>query len=154
MGDLILSNGRRPFLYLGSVFELATSLQMNRNIKYVLNCTRDIDVPDGVTSMRVPVSDDPMEDISSYFIPAIEFIEKARKNDDGCIFVHCYAGISRSTTIVTAYLVYRGMTLKTALSHILSLRPRICPNEGFFNQLKSASDSKMEYKEFLSLKKQ
>jgi len=41
------------------------------------------------------------------------YLEKARKEEKN-ILVHCIQGISRSVTIVLAYLMFKGMTLKAS----------------------------------------
>ncbi|CAF3827500.1 unnamed protein product, partial [Rotaria magnacalcarata] len=49
---------------------------------------------------------------------------------------HCAAGISRSATIVLAYLMkYHHNTLKEAFFFLIEKRPQIWPNEGFLLQL-------------------
>eukprot|EP00766_Chilomastix_caulleryi_P001573 gnl/Chilomastix_caulleri/2544.p1 GENE.gnl/Chilomastix_caulleri/2544~~gnl/Chilomastix_caulleri/2544.p1 ORF type:complete len:110 (-),score=7.95 gnl/Chilomastix_caulleri/2544:127-456(-) len=45
------------------------------------------------------------------------------------------AGNSRSATIVLSYLIYKGIILRDAFKYLLSCRPSICPNLGFFQQL-------------------
>jgi hypothetical protein len=53
------------------------------------------------------------------------------------VLVHCYAGISRSATVVLAYLIkYQGMSLREAWAHTQKRRPIINPNEGFQAHLK------------------
>jgi len=55
----------------------------------------------------------------------------------GGVLVHCYAGVSRSTTIVLAYLMARrGMRLAEALALVKAARPAVCPNQGFMEQLR------------------
>ncbi len=50
--------------------------------------------------------------------------------------VHCAAGVSRSATIVLAYLMkYHHNTLKEAFYFLIEKRPQIWPNEGFLLQL-------------------
>jgi len=52
------------------------------------------------------------------------------------VLVCCFAGKSRSVTIVTAYLIrYRGMTMDSALEYILERRPVINPNPTFRRKL-------------------
>ena len=59
------------------------------------------------------------------------------KNNTGRILVHCSAGMSRSPTIVAAFLMKRRqMTLMQALKQIVDVRPQVCPNPGFIQQLK------------------
>jgi protein-tyrosine phosphatase len=52
------------------------------------------------------------------------------------VLVHCMMGISRSATIVLAYLMYsRKMRLDDATRHVLQQRLCIFPNDGFIRQL-------------------
>ena len=52
------------------------------------------------------------------------------------VLVHCAAGISRSSTIVLAYLVARrGYTLREAFEHVHARRPVVWPNDGFMEAL-------------------
>ncbi|KAF9051219.1 hypothetical protein BDZ89DRAFT_1088719 [Hymenopellis radicata] len=52
------------------------------------------------------------------------------------VLVHCQAGMSRSATIVAAYLMYtRHLTPEAALELIRKSRPQIDPNTGFLVQL-------------------
>lgn len=66
---------------------------------------------------------------------AIEFIDEAIEK--GNILVHCLAGVSRSPTIVAAYLMYKKkLRYKEALAIIKQTRPFVNPNPGFIEQLK------------------
>lgn len=50
--------------------------------------------------------------------------------------VHCMAGMSRSATIVIAYLMSRNRwPLRRALVHVKQCRSIIYPNRGFLRQL-------------------
>lgn len=50
--------------------------------------------------------------------------------------MHCYAGVSRSATIVIAYLMQEhGMSYSDAMQHVKKQRYFICPNDGFRRQL-------------------
>ena len=52
------------------------------------------------------------------------------------VLVHCIQGISRSVSIVIAYLmVFRRMSLRAAYDLVRSQRPRAHPNPGFILQL-------------------
>ena len=51
--------------------------------------------------------------------------------------VHCYAGVSRSASIVIAYLIQeRCMNYVEAIREVKHKRYVICPNDGFRKQLK------------------
>lgn len=53
------------------------------------------------------------------------------------MLVHCWAGVSRSTTIVISFLMAEhGMSLNDATEHVRKQRWFINPNPGFKNQLK------------------
>lgn len=69
------------------------------------------------------------QNICKVFQPVIDFIDGARKsNPKARVLVHCAAGVSRSVTLVLAYLMAREqMTLQNAVSHVFSKRPMIDP---------------------------
>lgn len=79
---------------------------------------------------HIYLSDISCENISKYFNETYDFIEH------DVTLVHCFAGISRSSTIVIAYLMkkYR-MTYDQAYTYVKNKRPIIMPNNGFINQL-------------------
>lgn len=57
------------------------------------------------------------------------------------MLVHCARGISRSATLVLAYLMLReGLTLVEALEAVCRHR-NILPNAGFLNQLRQLDAS-------------
>lgn len=57
------------------------------------------------------------------------------------VVVNCYAGASRSVTIVLAYLMYKNKyTVQEALSFVRPKRPIINPNYGFVCQLYKLQD--------------
>ena len=75
------------------------------------------------------------DELNSQIDNGIAFIDRARKANSS-ILVHCVQGISRSSTIVIAYLMKReNMTLKEAYSHVKSRRSIIRPNQGFLRCL-------------------
>ena len=75
------------------------------------------------------------DELNSQIDNGIAFIDRARKANSS-ILVHCVQGISRSSTIVIAYLMKReNMTLKDAYSHVKSRRSIIRPNQGFLRCL-------------------
>ena len=70
--------------------------------------------------------------IIKYFKECINFIEGKEK-----VLVHCAAGISRSSTIVIAYIMWKNKeSLNDAINFVKSKRPAIFPNSGFIDQLK------------------
>jgi protein-tyrosine phosphatase len=84
-----------------------------------------------VTHMTVRINDLDTEPIGDYFEVCREFISDAI-NSGGAVFVHCLMGISRSPTIVAAYLMTtRSWDAEKALALIRAQRPIIDPNDGF-----------------------
>ncbi|KAM3666411.1 dual specificity protein phosphatase 13B-like [Ammospiza maritima maritima] len=80
--------------------------------------------------------DDPAFDLSVFFYDAANFIRKALNSSGGKVFVHCAMGVSRSATLVLAFLmIHENMTLVDALKTVSTHR-NICPNMGFLSQLR------------------
>ncbi|KAH9981017.1 protein-tyrosine phosphatase-like protein [Lactifluus volemus] len=132
-----------PSLYLGPCPTVSSKPFFTRNsITHVLSIganPRRPAIVDGVIYHRLSLNDSVSASISKVIDAAFEIIDEAiaSKNGTGKILVHCYAGISRSPTVVAAYLMKRkGMSLKAALGHIIRVRPQISPNPGFLQQLK------------------
>ncbi|XP_039992158.1 dual specificity protein phosphatase family protein [Xiphias gladius] len=79
----------------------------------------------------IPADDSTHFDLDVYFQPAADFIHKALKSPDGKVLVHCIMGMSRSSTLVLAYLmIYRHLPLKQALQKLIQKRA-IYPNRNF-----------------------
>ena len=85
---------------------------------------------------RLVIDDEPAEPIEVYFDFVHLVIRKALENNKR-VLVHCSAGVSRSATLVAAYLIKeQGLTAQGAINHIISRRECICPNDGFRRKLK------------------
>ncbi|CAF4069506.1 unnamed protein product [Rotaria magnacalcarata] len=132
-----------PHLYLGSMKDRTNSTLMVKNkVKRVL-CI--IDVPDMVIDrdeykpthlLNIPAADAQQQDLAQYFEKCIEFIHQARIEHEN-ILVHCQAGISRSATVVVAYVMTIGdYDVEKALQIVKGARGYIHPNPGFLSQLK------------------
>ena len=80
----------------------------------------------------IDVDDDFRTNIICHFKECISFIEGKDK-----IFVHCAAGMSRSPTIVIAYIMWKKkLRLNEAIKFVKEKRSIISPNDNFMNQLK------------------
>ena len=106
-----------------------------QGIKYIINLAGTMFSPEyeeGLfTRKMIEIMDFPKENIFQYFKECIEFIEKADK-----IFVHCMAGVSRSASIVIAYIMWKEhKKYNEAFSFVKKYR-FIYPNFGFVYQLK------------------
>ncbi|XP_054974479.1 dual specificity protein phosphatase 16 [Sorex araneus] len=128
-----------PNLYLGCQRDVLNQDLMQQNgIGYVLNASSTCPKPDFIPDshfLRVPVNDSFCEKILPWLDKSVDFIEKA-KASNGCVLVHCLAGISRSATIAIAYIMKRmDMSLDEAYRFVKEKRPTISPNFNFLGQL-------------------
>lgn len=99
-----------------------------------VNTTKEYYEKANINFIGIAADDCPSFNLTKYFIPVSEIIDKALKNNER-VFIHCFAGISRSATIVIAFLVLKkNMSVSQAIHYIRKKRP-INPNEGFINQL-------------------
>jgi protein-tyrosine phosphatase len=93
----------------------------------------------GAAHMHVNVPDCVSADISRFFESTGAFIAAALHGPSpGRVFVHCRAGISRSTSLVLAYLLRAGLCggLREGFEGVLCQRPFVCPNKSFRDQLR------------------
>ena len=67
---------------------------------------------------QLPIKDDPSFDIRPYFDESAAFIDDAVRHSSR-ILVHCVAGVSRSATLVLAWMMLRKkFRLKQAIKHV------------------------------------
>lgn len=130
---------------------------INKNIKCIINITMQPDTPDkldlykklNIIYVHIQEYDSPVTNLYKYFAQTHELIQyNINKNNN--ILVHCMAGISRSATIIIAYLMKTHATklklendinfvpypmLPGIIQYVKDKRPCINPNPGFINQL-------------------
>ncbi|NXX76792.1 DUS15 phosphatase, partial [Urocolius indicus] len=88
-----------------------------------------------ITYLRIPLPDTPEANIKRHFKECISFIHQCRLHGGNCL-VHCLAGISRSTTVVVAYVMaVTELSCQEVLEAVRSVRPVANPNPGFRQQL-------------------
>ncbi|EKF38502.1 phopshatase, putative [Trypanosoma cruzi marinkellei] len=108
------------------------------------------EIPDEIQLRKVfirsvPAEDSPGYDISRHFselCTLIELVMVNRKNFKNCpsslhaVVVHCLVGVSRSVSVVMAYIMKRsGCSKDEALVMVKNARPVANPNPGFYSQL-------------------
>jgi atypical dual specificity phosphatase len=91
--------------------------------------------PDHFQYMNIPAQDIPDQDLQQYFLDATNFIDNAIKNN-GKVLVHCSYGVSRSASMVIAYLMRTGHSYDDVLAFVQSKRSVVLPNPGFEQQLR------------------
>ncbi|XP_052060722.1 dual specificity protein phosphatase 3-like isoform X1 [Mytilus californianus] len=136
-----------PGIFIGDK-EIASNIEklQKENITHVLNCAQgtkfnQINTSSGYfKNARIQYYGIKANDISTFkmapeFDKAAEFLDNALKDQGNKVYVHCHQGISRSATIVLAFLMLkRGMTLIEALKTVRDHRA-VHPNDGFVKQL-------------------
>jgi predicted protein tyrosine phosphatase len=136
-------------LWIGSKADSMNTEAARRNgIGLVVNCTRDIPfgVP-GVAHVRVAIDDhkDDTPIFTSQLNRVVRAIDKHLGRGEG-VLVHCYAGISRSASVVAAYLMYKeGLTPRQAMSRVRRVKPETFGDRpNFFKGLEKWNDSLKE----------
>lgn len=107
-------------------------------ITHVLNCVGFV-CPEYFKAdfmyMTLWLQDNPTEDITSILYDVFDYFEDVREKH-GRVFVHCCQGVSRSTSLVIAYLMWReGQSFDDAFQYVKSARGIADPNMGFACQL-------------------
>lgn len=93
-------------LFLTSIGGMTQENFEKNRIRCVINAT--LEAPNlrrkGIETIRVPVDDTPNDDIEEFLdVVADKINERVQMNINIC--VHCVAGVSRSTSLVLAYLM-------------------------------------------------
>ena len=141
-----------PFLYLGGMYARQNPLVLeNLGITHILNMAAEQHLDTvylencNINVKHILADDYEMYNIRQHFEEAFQFIEDALSKN-GRILIHCAVGISRSPTIVIAYIMYRyGMTYQNAFQYVQNLRPNINPNNSFKLQLQEFEYELMNY---------
>jgi dual specificity MAP kinase phosphatase len=137
--DTAVASEILPHVIIGN-YRDASSLECLTalGVTHVLNVTANLPLhfeAEGIRYLRLPASDSGSQNLRQYFAEAIEFIDGALASS-GRVLVHCQAGVSRSPTIVLAYLIARTQrSLSDAFTLVKDKRPIVAPNINFMGQL-------------------
>eukprot|EP01084_Bolivina_argentea_P005675 10701_1 len=145
-------------LYLGMLSQATHKILNNLQITHIINVTptdyNDMSVINNRKYYQIKISDIKQACIADYFEKTFTFINNARnsvpstdnneskENDinnykQNRIFIHCKEGVSRSASIVIAYIMKtHKLSLDKALALVKQKREVVDPNEGFMQQLK------------------
>ncbi|CAE7230727.1 DUSP16 [Symbiodinium natans] len=143
-----------PWLFLGGKRNLENDqeITVRTNITHVLNLAQEVNLKADIKEIateynrerdlpfvykKLNFGDTPDQDILSELESAIEFIHEAHSsNERHNVLVNCVQGISRSASVVLAYLMkYERMSLRAAYDHVRERRAVADPRKEFLDQL-------------------
>ncbi|XP_076149686.1 dual specificity protein phosphatase 22-B [Alosa pseudoharengus] len=141
-----------PDLYLGNFKDARDREQLAKhNITHILSI-HDTAAPilQEMTYLCIPAADLPTQNLTQHFKESIMFMHECRLKGEGCL-VHCLAGVSRSVTLVVAYIMtVTGLGWQEALAGVRAVRPCAGPNQGFQRQLQEFEQNEaQQYREWL-----
>ena len=144
-----------PYIFISNWYSSNNPQQLKKNnIKAVVTVETNPKSPNilkyyknnGIDFMYLYAADVPFYPIEIYFDRSYDFINKHVSRGQN-VLIHCYAGVSRSSTIILNYIIrklYEGNymiklcpcnVLKYALNIIREHRNIINPNKGFIKDL-------------------
>ncbi|UJR07260.1 hypothetical protein I4U23_011548 [Adineta vaga] len=127
------------FLYHGDIGHAKNLTLLNEiGVKHILNvCDVELDkeINDNFNVLWININDEVSINIQDYFEKTNQFLHLCQNKGEK-VLVHCQMGISRSSSIVLAYLIkYDKKNLLDAYDHLVTCRRIASPNFGFFLQL-------------------
>jgi len=135
-----------PRLYLANLFTAQDEKQLSAlGITHVLSVLEDPPVlprsMPHLKTLHIPVADSPNADLLRHLDETTAFIKSAlAESGENKVLVHCLVGMSRSATVVCAYLVATtSMRPTDAIGFVSSKRVVVSPNPGFRRQLEKYS---------------
>ena len=131
------------FLYVSSYNATKNLELLERNkITHIINCAADFcenvfEQENKFTYLSFYLKDHVLENIECIFYECIKFIENV-KEKGGRVLVHCIQGISRSVSIVIAYIIFtKKLSYDKAFNLVQTKREISSPNFGFSIQLQN-----------------
>jgi protein-tyrosine phosphatase len=122
-------------IYLGDIVAASNiDLLKKYNIDIVISCIFEKYERDTkILYYDFPINDNRNDDIRKIFLQTNKLISE---NTDKKIFIHCQNAVSRSVTILLAYLLYKGINLEDGIHLIKNKRKKYTrPNIGFAKTL-------------------
>lgn len=128
---------------------------LSRKITHVLNCAEELSAEPyrygtDVTVRHIPMEDDETPEVEEQLIEAVYQIQ-IWQTQGHRVLVHCRAGISRSATVVLAWMMmFETISFNDAWSKLVGVRNYIRPNDYFMKFLKKI-DSEPAYRMYTGL---
>jgi protein-tyrosine phosphatase len=137
MADFTIPDKMDHHLFLGkanSAANLATLQRLGITRVLMVGSNLEAHFPDNLAYKHVVMEDSWLQDIRQHFAECFEFIDAEPRAN---VLVHCQAGVSRSATIVLAYMMRTYHLSYDHAFHICKKRRHaIGPNANFVEQLR------------------
>lgn len=139
-----------PGLFLGSLeAALSHTWCKQHNITHIVSALIQSDrerwsIFPAATQLLLRIEDSASQDMTIPIRKVHTWIDDVKRGKPNTrVLIHCRAGISRSATLMIAYMI-RSLqyTAESALALVQSKRPQAQPIEGFLQQLKDLAKSK------------
>ncbi len=133
------------FLYLGSANNANNESEiLHLRIDHIVNMAEEVECHDRIKEhiptenyLKLGIGDTIYDNIFPLLEESLSFIDKV-KEKNGKVLVHCNMGISRSSTIVIAYLMkYYKLKYEDCYAWVRQWRSFANPNRAFVQQLKN-----------------
>eukprot|EP01060_Flectonema_neradi_P006689 TRINITY_DN14575_c0_g1_i1.p1 TRINITY_DN14575_c0_g1~~TRINITY_DN14575_c0_g1_i1.p1 ORF type:complete len:188 (+),score=15.47 TRINITY_DN14575_c0_g1_i1:50-613(+) len=127
------------WLFMGGAGDAENQREIEKHgITHIVNTAMEDGNYKGTIKLhRLRIKDCTTSKIADHFSSVIDFIETAHA-EGGKVLVHCKKGVSRSPTLILAYLLTTfSISLDTAYNYLVGLRPKVAPNLGFLLALQS-----------------
>lgn len=121
------------YVYLGNYHDALDTSRWPAQFVYIVNASMLKYTPPcaGTTVVNVPVPDNETVDISAYFAPIAEFLQKCEDTRTP-VLVHCVAGINRSGALTMAFLMRMRNKEVPALVYFLYVYHGLREERGMF----------------------
>lgn len=122
------------YLYLGSFLDVNNGFPQSIGTKLILNFAEECEYESEIEQKHWKFYDNYNQNLVGHFDHVVEII-KAHVDNDQTVFIHCFAGKSRSVSFVLAYLMKtKKLNLQEAYDFVSNKRD-IYPNVNFVKQL-------------------
>lgn len=125
-------------LYIGGILEATDKKWLRKhNITLIVNAAKEVPnfFPSTTRYLNLHLYDIPEQSLKHVLDKSYSAI-KDEIDRGGNVLVHCFAGISRSSSIVVHYLMRKyHIDYTQAIKYLKSRHPRANPNRGFAYQL-------------------
>lgn len=125
-------------LFLGNYSQAAhRGIVDDLNLTHIVNVSRNHENKfPSIKYLRLEVDDELDSNLFDRFQEACSFIDEVFALEKSCVLVHCTMGVSRSASVVIAYLMHsRRISCKDSFEFVRERRQGIRPNRAFAKQL-------------------